>query len=231
MDAPRRTRQSLTPSPPSFRTARGRRVQVMVGVLLILGGVLLFVPFVRTVWLLHLTWFCLGLCTATLDTGCQIMTRKVHGLFAGPWLALNTMCFAAAGIITPLVDIASKNDVFVQCVAAAPRGGPERRRLLRARPNRRLRAVRRGAPRGGPERRWLLLARCAVRGAQHGGPERRRLLRARKSHRRLVRCGDERSWRAPRRAVRSVSIAALSRALLMCPSDGGAPRGSPERRR
>ena len=55
---------------------------VMVVVLLLLSVVLLYMPFVRDVWVLHATWFLLGACTATLDTGCQIMTRKVHGVHA-----------------------------------------------------------------------------------------------------------------------------------------------------
>ena len=93
--------------------------EVLVAVMLALAGVLLSVPFVRSVWLLHVTWFGLGLCTATLDTGCQIMTRKVHGLFAGPWLALNTMMFAAAGIVTPLVALATHNNVFAQYLVVA----------------------------------------------------------------------------------------------------------------
>ena len=49
---------------------------VMVVVLLLLSVVLLYMPFVRDVWVLHATWFLLGACTATLDTGCQIMTRS-----------------------------------------------------------------------------------------------------------------------------------------------------------
>ena len=72
---------------------------VMVVVLMVLAGVLLYMPFVDSILLLHVTWFGLGLCTATLDTGCQIMTRKVHGIFAGPWLGLNTVCFAIAGAL------------------------------------------------------------------------------------------------------------------------------------
>ena len=92
--------------------------EVLVAVMLALAGVLLSVPFVRSVWLLHVTWFGLGLCTATLDTGCQIMTRKVHGIFAGPWLGLNTVCFAIAGALVPLVEIIT-NDLFVQYAVLA----------------------------------------------------------------------------------------------------------------
>ena len=91
---------------------------VMVVVLMVLAGVLLYMPFVDSILLLHVTWFGLGLCTATLDTGCQIMTRKVHGIFAGPWLGLNTVCFAIAGALVPLVEIIT-NDLFVQYAVLA----------------------------------------------------------------------------------------------------------------
>ena len=42
--------------------------------------VLLCMPFVSSVAVLHVAWFSLGLCAATLDTGCQVMTRKAHGV-------------------------------------------------------------------------------------------------------------------------------------------------------
>ena len=51
---------------------------VMVVVLLLLSVALLYMPFVRDVWVLHATWFLLGACTATLDTGCQIMTCLLY---------------------------------------------------------------------------------------------------------------------------------------------------------
>ena len=86
---------------------------VMVVVLLLLSVVLLYMPFVRDVWVLHATWFLLGACTATLDTGCQIMTRKVHGVHAGPWLGANTVCFAIAGALVPLIEIVT-GELFAQ---------------------------------------------------------------------------------------------------------------------
>mmetsp|Transcript_23037 Transcript_23037/g.28711 ORF Transcript_23037/g.28711 Transcript_23037/m.28711 type:complete len:365 (-) Transcript_23037:572-1666(-) len=78
---------------------------VMVFILVILAGILLYMPFVTDIWVLHLTWFFLGMCTATLDTGCQIMSRKVHGVHAGPWLGANTVCFAIAGALVPLIEL------------------------------------------------------------------------------------------------------------------------------
>mmetsp|Transcript_26104 Transcript_26104/g.67692 ORF Transcript_26104/g.67692 Transcript_26104/m.67692 type:complete len:430 (+) Transcript_26104:62-1351(+) len=91
---------------------------VMVVVLLLLSVVLLYMPFVRDVWVLHATWFLLGACTATLDTGCQIMTRKVHGVHAGPWLGANTVCFAIAGALVPLIEIVT-GELFAQYATLA----------------------------------------------------------------------------------------------------------------
>ena len=96
---------------------------VMVVVLLLLSIVLLYMPFVRDVWVLHATWFLLGACTATLDTGCQIMTRKVHGVHAGPWLGANTVCFAIAGALVPLIEIVT-GELFAQYATLA-RGGAD----------------------------------------------------------------------------------------------------------
>lgn len=91
---------------------------VMVFVLLVLSGVLLYMPFVKDVWVLHVTWFFLGMCTATLDTGCQIMTRKVHGIHAGPWLGANTVCFAIAGALVPLIELIT-GQLFAQYATLA----------------------------------------------------------------------------------------------------------------
>jgi len=91
---------------------------VMIVVLLLLSVVLLYMPFVREVWVLHATWFLLGACTATLDTGCQIMTRKVHGVHAGPWLGANTVCFAIAGALVPLFAIVT-GELFAQYATLA----------------------------------------------------------------------------------------------------------------
>ncbi|KAH8056979.1 hypothetical protein JL722_7204 [Aureococcus anophagefferens] len=91
---------------------------IMVVVLLALSAVLLYMPFVHDVWVLHVTWFLMGLCTATLDTGCQIMTRKVHGVHAGPWLGANTVCFAIAGALVPLIEIIT-GELFAQYATLA----------------------------------------------------------------------------------------------------------------
>jgi len=91
---------------------------VMVIVLLALSAVLLYMPFVHDVWVLHVTWFLMGMCTATLDTGCQIMTRKVHGIHAGPWLGANTVCFAIAGALVPLIEIIT-GELFAQYATLA----------------------------------------------------------------------------------------------------------------
>ncbi|KAH8071731.1 hypothetical protein JL721_4233 [Aureococcus anophagefferens] len=106
---------------------------IMVVVLLALSAVLLYMPFVHDVWVLHVTWFLMGLCTATLDTGCQIMTRKVHGVHAGPWLGANTVCFAIAGALVPLIEIIT-GELFAQYATLATIGAERWRRCAAPHP-------------------------------------------------------------------------------------------------
>lgn len=72
-------------------------------VLLFLTAVLLYMPFLSSVVNLHISFFMLGLSTAIIDTGCQIMTRKLHGSAAGPWLGANTVAFGISGALVPLI--------------------------------------------------------------------------------------------------------------------------------
>jgi hypothetical protein len=44
----------------------------------------------------------------------QIMTRKVHGVHAGPWLGANTVVFGVAGALVPIVDIIT-SDLLTMC--------------------------------------------------------------------------------------------------------------------
>lgn len=76
---------------------------VMSAVLLLLTAVLLYMPEIESVYALHGSFFVLGLCTAITDTGCQIMTRKLHGAKAGPWLGANTVVFGISGALVPLI--------------------------------------------------------------------------------------------------------------------------------
>lgn len=76
---------------------------VMTAVLLFLTFILVYMPFVVSVYVLHGTFFLMGLCTAIIDTGCQIMTRKLHGSHAGPWLGANTVAFGISGALVPLI--------------------------------------------------------------------------------------------------------------------------------
>lgn len=82
---------------------RGNMVMeyTMVG----LTAMLMYIPFITNVVVLHAIFAGLGFCTAVTDTGCQIMTRKVQGVQAGPWLGANTVVFGIAGAMVPLVDI------------------------------------------------------------------------------------------------------------------------------
>jgi predicted MFS family arabinose efflux permease len=66
---------------------------------------LVTLPFVRSNILLHIFFMFLGLMTAITDTGCQIMTRKLHGKQAGPWLGANTVSFGISGAFVPIIAI------------------------------------------------------------------------------------------------------------------------------
>jgi hypothetical protein len=65
---------------------------------------LLYLPFNKSYVLLHVYFLFLGFGTAVTDTGCQIMTRKVHGKKAGPWLGANTVSFGITGALVPLIE-------------------------------------------------------------------------------------------------------------------------------
>merc|ERR1712137_1369515 len=71
--------------------------------LIALACILFYMPFLNHVWQLHVCFLFLGFCTALIDTGCQIMTRMIHGKYAGPWLGANTVSFGIAGAIVPVI--------------------------------------------------------------------------------------------------------------------------------
>lgn len=79
---------------------------VSLGILTILICAL---PFNNSYIGLHIYFLTLGLGTAVTDTGCQIMTRKLHGKNAGPWLGANTVAFGISGAIVPLIEIVTGN--------------------------------------------------------------------------------------------------------------------------
>ena len=66
---------------------------VMTIALTLIIVLLLSLPFNKSYIILHVYFLFLGLGTAVTDTGCQIMTRKVHGKKAGPWLGANTVAW------------------------------------------------------------------------------------------------------------------------------------------
>lgn len=76
--------------------------------LLCITFLLCTLPFNKSYVLLHVYFLCLGLGTAVTDTGCQIMTRKLHGKAAGPWLGANTVAFGISGAFVPLVEIVTE---------------------------------------------------------------------------------------------------------------------------
>ncbi|KAJ1430062.1 major facilitator superfamily domain-containing protein [Ochromonadaceae sp. CCMP2298] len=86
---------------------------VMGWALFLLTAVLGLLPFNTSTVLLHVYFLLLGIGTSIVDTGCQIMTRKVHGKNAGPWLGANTVAFGVAGAGVPLIELLT-NSVSIQ---------------------------------------------------------------------------------------------------------------------
>mmetsp|Transcript_24792 Transcript_24792/g.50931 ORF Transcript_24792/g.50931 Transcript_24792/m.50931 type:complete len:379 (-) Transcript_24792:159-1295(-) len=86
---------------------------VLVIALLWVSTVLMLLSWCTQTWYLHVLFAMLGLGTAVVDTGCQIMTRKAHGRGAGPWLGANTVSFGIAGAVVPLMEIWT-NSLLVQ---------------------------------------------------------------------------------------------------------------------
>lgn len=78
---------------------------VIAASLLSLALSIFLLPFSRSVVGLHVLFFNLGLGTAITDTGCQILTRKLHGKKAGPFLGLNTVAFGISGALVPVVNL------------------------------------------------------------------------------------------------------------------------------
>lgn len=86
---------------------------VMFVGLLSISCILTAMPFVKSNVILHVFFLFLGLGTAVTDTGCQIMTRKLHGKMAGPWLGANTVSFGISGAFVPIIEL-STSSLYLQ---------------------------------------------------------------------------------------------------------------------
>lgn len=91
--------------------------------LLLVTCLLLVLPYTKNLILMHIEFLFLGVGTAVTDTGCQIMTRKIHGKGAGPWLGANTVAFGIAGALVPCVELLTDSLVWqyysLACMVAA----------------------------------------------------------------------------------------------------------------
>ena len=79
---------------------------LLVG-LLVIACMLMLIPFSASSTQLYIYFFILGLCSAINDTGCTILTRKLRGRQAGPWLACNGISFGLSAALVPLVECLS----------------------------------------------------------------------------------------------------------------------------
>ena len=79
---------------------------------------LICMPSCHSYTFLHIYFFFCGLGTSLTDAGCQIMTRKIQGKKAGPWLGANTIAFGLAGAFVPVLEILT-TDLYVQYLILA----------------------------------------------------------------------------------------------------------------
>lgn len=96
------------------------RGKIAVSVTLFLLAVsLIWMPLARDVGTLHLNFLAIGFLTAIVDTGCQLMTRRLYGSAAGPWLGANTVAFGLCGAISPLIGWLTGSLVVEYSILAA----------------------------------------------------------------------------------------------------------------
>ncbi|CAN0395476.1 unnamed protein product, partial [Ectocarpus sp. 12 AP-2014] len=88
-------------SPKLYLSVRGNTV-LSVG-LVLLSAILLYFPFLSSVFTLHLAFFVQGLVVNVLMTGCQIMTRKVHGDKCNLWTGANVVSLGLSSALFPVV--------------------------------------------------------------------------------------------------------------------------------
>ncbi len=99
-----------------YRVHSGNKI--MAYFMLFMGLLLIWLPFQRSSVLMHINFGLLGLCTAVVDTGCQIMTRRVHGQTAGPWLGANTVFFGLSGAFEPFISFLTSNIIIQFAIVA-----------------------------------------------------------------------------------------------------------------
>ena len=80
---------------------------------------LMMIPFSTASLQLHVLFFLLGLGCSITDTGCQLMTRKLHGKNAGPWLGSNSTVFGLSAAFVPFLELASDELIVRYVIFAA----------------------------------------------------------------------------------------------------------------
>lgn len=100
-----------------FRVVRGKPAVSVT--LFLLAACLICIPLSDDVGTLHLNFFALGFLTAIVDSGCQLMTLRLHGSAAGPWLGANTVAFGVSGTVSPLIGWLTGSLVVAYCTLAA----------------------------------------------------------------------------------------------------------------
>jgi fucose permease len=82
---------------------------VMSGSLSVIMLMLMAIPLSTNAIQLHVYFLFLGLGTSVTDTGCQLLTRKLHGKESGPWLGINATVFGLSAALVPFLELLTSN--------------------------------------------------------------------------------------------------------------------------
>jgi MFS family permease len=90
-------------SGPVYSSAHGSKNAVIAAALLCMCALLVALPSMPSPALLNAAYMACGVVSGVADTGCQLMSRRVHGSRAGPWLGVNTLAFSLGGALVPCI--------------------------------------------------------------------------------------------------------------------------------
>lgn len=94
--------------------------KVLVSIsLFLLAGCVLSMALISRVTMLIVNFGAVGFLTAVIAAGSQIMTHRLHGSAAGPWLGANTIAFGVSGAFSPLIGFLTGSLVVEYSILAS----------------------------------------------------------------------------------------------------------------
>jgi predicted MFS family arabinose efflux permease len=66
---------------------------------------IVFLPFISSLFLLHVAYFSFGAITSVIGSGSMVLIRKVHQDKAGPWIGAIGVALSGSGVLVTIVQI------------------------------------------------------------------------------------------------------------------------------